>query len=195
MLFIRSGRICKMFTSLACFTRPRDFIRSGRLCIISASLAWFTRPVWITWLVDFIWSYRIADFAQHLSALQKISRRVDLIRLGCLCIISISLTEITVLGRFIMSGLLCIISTSLAKTIGLVGFITSGRLSILMIGLIKITQLLHFIMSCRLCTVSSSLTKIYHTSEIYQPCGRKKGLASYVQYSLAFRNMPPMWTL
>ena len=64
--------------------------------------------------MDFIWSYRIADFVQCLLALQKITRLMDFIRFGGLCIIFTSLADFTGLMDFIRSGVLSIISASLS---------------------------------------------------------------------------------
>ena len=44
--------------------------------------------------MDFIWSYKIADFVQYLLALQKITRLMDFIRSGGVCKISTSLAKI-----------------------------------------------------------------------------------------------------
>jgi hypothetical protein len=73
------------------------FIRSGGLCIISTSL------VKITGLVNFISSYRIADFVQYLPALQQITGLMDFIRPGDLCIILTSPMKITSPVDFIRS--------------------------------------------------------------------------------------------
>ena len=64
--------------------------------------------------MDFIWSYRIADFVQCLLALQKITGLMDFIRSGGLCIIFTSLAEFVGLMDFIRSGVLSIISTGLS---------------------------------------------------------------------------------
>ena len=64
--------------------------------------------------MDFIWSYRIADFVKCLLALQKITRLMDFIRSGGLCIIFTSLAEFTRLMDFIRSGVLSTILTSLS---------------------------------------------------------------------------------
>ena len=44
--------------------------------------------------MNFIWSYKIADFVQYLLALQKITRLMDIIRSGGVCKISTSLAKI-----------------------------------------------------------------------------------------------------
>ena len=64
--------------------------------------------------MDFIWSYKIADFVQYLLALQKITGLRDFIRSAGLCIIFTSLAEFSGLMDFIRSGVLSIISTSLS---------------------------------------------------------------------------------